>query len=153
MTVTARAGASHVALEGIISERVEFDTSKIPAGQPVVVDTAKVEHMNSLGVRNWIRFITALCAQAPSVTLEKLSPIMVFQASMISTFLGSARVNSYQTPWVCEDCDRLEIQTHSLQEDIPESVPCPKCKTSGMEFDSDPDSYQTFRYLATQQSG
>lgn len=140
-----------VHLTGMITESVDLEPSAIPAGRPVVIDTAGVDHMNSLGVRNWIRFIEALCRQSASVSLDNLSPMMVFQASMISTFLGGATVRSFQSPWVCDECDHSTVLAHQLQEPIPESIACPKCKSS-MEFDSDLDSYQSFRYLASQQS-
>ena len=149
MTVSAAQGATMVKMAGVITESVDLDASKIPAGRPVVIDASQVNHMNSLGVRNWILFIEALCEQAPSVTLENLSPMMVFQASMISTFLGRAQVRSYQSPWICEECDHMAVMTHQLQEAIPEAIPCSKCK-SPMEFDSDLDSYQSFRYQLTQ---
>lgn len=151
MSISAVQGATRVTMAGMITERVDLSTDKIPRGQPVIIDTAQVNHMNSLGVRNWIRFIGEVCKLSQRVTLENLSPMMVFQASMISTFLGGAQVGSYQSPWVCEECDHMTVLTHQLQEPIPESLACRKCK-SPMEFDSDVDSYQTFRQLAAQQS-
>lgn len=138
-----------VKMVGMITESVDLDPSKIPAGGAVIIDTAQVNHMNSLGVRNWILFMEAVSERSQSVSLDNLSPMMVFQASMISTFLGSAKVRTFQTPWVCDECDHATVLTHELQEAIPESIPCPKCK-SPMEFDSDLDSYQSFRYLASQ---
>ena len=150
MTVSAAQGATRVKMAGVITESVDLDADKIPTGMPVLIDTAQINHMNSLGVRNWILFMEALCARTPSVSLENLSPMMVFQASMISTFLGGAKVRTYQSPWVCEECDHMTVMTHQLQDAIPETIACSKCKAP-MEFDSDLDSYQSFRYQAAQQ--
>lgn len=151
MTVSVAQGVATVTMSGMITESVDLDANKIAPGQPVVIDTARVNHMNSLGVRNWILFMEAVCQRAQSVSLDNLSPMMVFQASMISTFLGGAKVRTFQSPWVCEECDHMTVLTHGLQEAIPETIACPKCK-SAMEFDSDLDSYQSFRFQASQNS-
>lgn len=150
MKVAAEPGAVRIRMKGIITERVELDTSQVPPGQPLVIDAGEITHLNSLGVRNWIEFVDQLCRRAPQVMLERLSPMMVFQASMISTFLGRAQVVSYLSPWVCEACDHMLLQAHGIHEELPENIACPKCKKAAMELDSDADAYRTFRYLALQ---
>lgn len=147
MKVTSGQGVTELHLRGMISEIVELDASKAPPGRPVVMDVGEIKNMNSLGIRNWVRFLDALCDKAPQVVIRRLSPMLVFQASMISTFLSRARVESFLSPWCCVECEHTVELLHRLEEDIPQSIPCPKCKSS-MEFDSDFDSYQTFRTLA-----
>lgn len=150
MKVKQGKDAIEVNLRGKITEIVELDASQIPAGRPILIDAGGVSNLNSLGVRNWVRFLDTLCAKSPQVALARFSPMLVFQASMISTFLSRARVVSFLSPWYCAECENtLEIE-HGLQDELPHSVPCPKCK-SPMEFDSDLDSYQTFRHMAAQQ--
>ncbi len=150
MIVTPEAAGTRVNLRGLITEKVELSADPIPAGQHVLIDVGEVTHLNSLGVRSWILFLDAVCAKSASVTLDRISPIMVFTASMISTFLSRAKVRSYESPWVCDQCDHATTLVHSVQDELPTNIACPKCK-SAMEFDSDIDSYQTFKFLAQQQ--
>lgn len=150
MTIIPEASGIRVNLRGVITEAVELNADGIPAGRPVLIDAGEIRHMNSLGVRNWILFLDAICAKAPSVALDRITPIMVFTASMISTFLSRATVRSYASPWACDECDHAATLLHGVQDELPVSIPCAKCQ-SPMAFDSDLDSYQTFRYLAQQQ--
>jgi hypothetical protein len=150
MSVKQGKEAIRVLLRGKITEIVELDAGQVPGGRPIVIDAGGVTNLNSLGVRNWVRFLDALCAKSPNVVLQRFSPMLVFQASMISIFLSRARVMSFLSPWCCVECDHTLELEHAINDEIPQSVPCPKCK-SPMEFDSDLDAYQTFRQLATQQ--
>jgi anti-anti-sigma regulatory factor/Zn ribbon nucleic-acid-binding protein len=112
-------------------------------GRPVAIDCAEIHRMNSMGVAAWCRFIAELTSQGP-VLLRRLSPMMVTQASMISSFVGRAQVESFISPWVCPKCDHgLELD-HAYRDEVPQSTGCPKCGTA-MELDWDRDAFLEFR--------
>jgi hypothetical protein len=133
-----------ITVTGMISERSELVAPNVAPGQRVIIDPSAVNHINSLGVRNWIEFINALCGRTQDVIVRQLSPALVLQASMISTFLGCARVETFVTPWVCTACDAESEKVQAIHESIPESLPCTSCG-GAMELDSDPEAYLAFR--------
>ncbi len=131
-----------VTINGMISERSEFPVPSA-AGKRVILDTAGVHHINSLGVKAWIDFLGRLCSQTQDVVMRRLSPPLVLQASMISSFLGCARVESFMTPWVCDSCDSETQNVQPSGAAVPESHPCAGCG-GVMELDSDPAAYLSF---------
>lgn len=140
---TNSAGATVLTPTGTISE----STDLVPperVGTAIVVDGSRVERINSMGVRNWLAFMKALERFGVPIMAVRLSPALVIQASMISTFLGSARVESFLAPYFCPDCEHTEDRPFGVTDDLPEAIPCPKCG-SEMEFDSERDAYLAFR--------
>jgi len=133
-------------MRGVISERIELDAHRVPPGRPVFLDTGDVRNINSLGVRNWIRLLDALCQKAPEVAIRRLSPVLVLQASMITTFLSQARVESFLVPWCCVQCDHMMDTVHAIDDELPATRKCPKC-AGAMELDSDRDAYLAFRTI------
>jgi anti-anti-sigma regulatory factor len=143
-TMTAKQGPNGLVLtlSGTITEETEL-TAPATGGQPVVLDVEGVRRMNSMGVSAWIKFVAALTAQSP-VVVRRMSPMLVTQASMITSFVGRATVESFLSPWVCPSCDHTLEQLHGYQDPLPESMPCPTCGTA-MELDWDRDAYLAFR--------
>jgi eukaryotic-like serine/threonine-protein kinase len=133
-----------ITVSGMISERSELAVPNVAPGHRVIIDPLGVNHINSLGVRIWIEFMTYLCARTQDVIVRQLSPALVLQASMISTFLGCARVESFVTPWVCVSCDAEVDQVHPISAPLPEAIACATCGGQ-MELDSDPEAYLAFR--------
>jgi anti-anti-sigma regulatory factor len=133
-----------VTVKGMISERSELTPPNVAPGQRVIIDPAGVNHINSLGVRIWIDFVDSLCGRTQEVVIRQLSPALVLQASMISSFLGCARVETFVTPWVCGNCDAEAQKVQDIASPIPDSLPCTKCG-GAMELDSDPEAYLAFR--------
>jgi hypothetical protein len=140
--VANTSAATEIHLRGVITEQFVVDVNKLPAGRPIIVDTGEVKNINSLGVRNWIRFVNSLCQRAP-VTIRRLSPSLVIQVSMISNFLGEAKIESFFSPWECPHCRHWHETLHGIDEDLPSSIPCPKCGAN-MIFDDVPDAYLSF---------
>ena len=131
-------------VRGTITERSELNAPNVAPGQRVILDPSGVNHINSLGVRAWIEFLGAVCGRTQDVVIRQLSPALVLQASMISTFLGCARVESFVTPWVCTSCDAEAEKVQAISDPIPEALPCATCGGE-MELDSDPEAYLSFR--------
>lgn len=133
-----------ITVSGMVSERSELTPPNVAPGQRVIIDPAGVNHINSLGVRIWIEFVDALCGRTQDVVIRQLSPALVLQASMISSFLGCARVESFITPWVCASCDAETLKVQDIASPLPDTLPCTSCG-GVMELDSDPEAFLAFR--------
>lgn len=143
MAVQAGPAGTELSLRGTISERT---TLEVPdhLGAHVIVDGSGVERINSMGVRAWIQFFDRLTALGVPVTVRRLSPALVIQASMISSFLGRAQVESFMAPYYCPGCDHSLEQQFGVQDPVPDHLACPKCGAA-MELDSEKDAYLAFR--------
>ena len=137
-----------VRLEGQVTE----DTSLLEVlsecqGKPVIVDSSRLERINSCGVRDWVRWVKGLEDRGNQLVHVRCSPVVVAQINMISNFMGKGQVVSFLAPYLCPDCghEHLEpMETSGMKE--PYAVPdleCPSCKST-MEFDELPESYFEF---------
>jgi len=141
--VTERPRELLITVAGVVSEEARLEVPDA-RGRRVIIDARGVERMNSMGVRNWIDFIDSLQQQTPEIIIRHLPPVMVSQASMITTFIGRSRVESFLSPWYCPRCENTLEQLHAFTDDLPHSIQCPKCR-SAMELDWDRDAYLAFR--------
>jgi anti-anti-sigma regulatory factor len=141
--VTERSGELFITVAGVVSEESRLDVPDA-RGRRVIIDVRGVERMNSMGVRNWIHFIEKLQAQSHDIVIRHMPPAMVSQASMITTFIGRSRVESFLSPWFCPGCDNTVEQLHAYHDELPLAIPCPKCRAP-MELDWDRDAYLAFR--------
>jgi len=117
-----------VQLGGWITETSNLDLSKIPAGPPVTIDVGDVRVINSIGCRDWMQFLTAVCSQSPSVTIRRLSPMFAFHASTIRNLLARAQVESMLLPWACSACEHYVELLQDAKAKIPATSSCPKCR-------------------------
>lgn len=150
----AREGRSlRAKLSGEITE--DFDVAPLLAAKMtmdcdgVILDLSGVRRVNSLGVREWIRFLDALRKRVGErrVVLERCSVAIVQQLNMIATFRGTAEVRSIFAPYRCPSChdDRelLVDVSDPRAVDVPPTIPCEGCGAR-MEFDDLLDVYISF---------
>jgi hypothetical protein len=138
-----RSGAPSVALSGSVTEAADLKPLT-QLGNQVRFDLSGVKHVNSLGVRGWVVFIRA-CEQAGvTLIIDRVSPVMVSQMSMITHFMGKNTVTSLFAPYLCESCgsehNELIIVTPGIPPTVAPSVQCPKCKAT-MVLDNPLDLY------------
>lgn len=141
--VTERSNELLITMSGSITEATRFEPPD-PRGRRVIIDARGIERMNSMGVRNWIDFMDHLHTRTRDIVIRHLPPEMVAQASMIRTFIGPSRIESFLSPWFCPGCDNTHEQLHAYADELPHSIPCPRCRTP-MELDWDRDAYLAFR--------
>jgi anti-anti-sigma regulatory factor len=141
--VTEGASELLITVAGTLSEDSRLEVPAV-RGRRVIIDARRVERINSMGVRNWIDFIEQLHDQSHDVVIRHLPPAMVSQASMITTFIGKSRIESFLSPWYCPGCENTLEQLHGYRDELPRSIPCPQCRTP-MELDWDRDAYLAFR--------
>ncbi len=110
------------------------------------VDLGDLARMNSVGVRQWVRFVHAIPADL-KVSLERCPVFFVKQVTMIGNFLGPVHVRSAHLPYVCTKCDatRNDLFTASdLDAQTPPApAACADCQ-GAMELDDSEDVYVAF---------
>ena len=118
------------------------------SGRKILLNMAKVERINSCGVRDWVRWIEALEGNQNGIFLVQCNPVVVAQINMVRNFCGArAHVVSFQAPYFCSHCQKehretVVTSTVGAAARPPEAV----CETCGevMEFDDLPESYFSF---------
>jgi hypothetical protein len=111
---------------------------QLPPGD-VVINTAGVTFVNSIGTREWARLIRVLRGRG-MVTLEAVSDVLLTQMNQLSEFHGNVKITSFHVFYVCPACGYeatvlVDTAAHiqALSQVQAPSVPCPECKAA-MEF-------------------
>jgi anti-anti-sigma regulatory factor len=139
-----------VTLVGEVDDQATLSDLATQLATRVVVDLGGVRFINSVGVREWIVFLGALADRGTKVVLRNCSEPMVHQMSMVVEARGSADVDSFHAPFLCDDCASersLVIQVAANLETLKaRKVPAQKCPDCGgtMHFDDFPNRYLLF---------
>jgi hypothetical protein len=162
MTVTAKsallwkrepAGALETAsfrLSGDIDERSQRPLENLATEMTSasVLDLSAIQRINSIGVRNWVRFLRTVAGL--NVSLRRCPPVMIEQLNVVSGFKGNARIETILAPYECASCRAVRLEELSIGRDLrpgdPSFVPerhCPSCH-GPMVFDDIPDRYLQF---------
>lgn len=144
-------------LRGDIDEYAQFTDIELKASTRLVMDLAGVKLINSLGVRNWIRWIRSIKGQI-FFKFQRCPRVLVEQMNILDGFMPlEATVDSFYIPYECEACGREENVLAVRGKDyvegtadnkmgilIPEHRECPHCHND-MEWGVIPEKY--FRFL------
>lgn len=104
--VEERDGTTWVALVGNLDESANLAPLVAMAG-PLVVDLGEMGRINSIGVRTWMNFVKAREKAGAPLAIERCSPMMVGQITMITRFMGAQpHVKSLLVPYFCKKCQR-----------------------------------------------
>ena len=134
--VEERNGLTWIALSGHLNEASDLTPLTKLAG-PLVIDLSGLDRINSLGVRDWMRFIRTCETAGVDLTFERCSPTIVGQISMITNFMGTrSRVSSVEVPYLCTSCanEHLEVLELVPGAELRLTITCPKCRAP-MELD------------------
>lgn len=136
-----------VHFSGRIDDTAQLDrlASELPAG-PIVLDTDGVTFINSIGMREWIRFVRAIRAGGRQLTLERVADVLMTQMNMINELHGIT-VTSFHAQYACGHCgfesqpliDAIANQ-QALKMLAPPRLPCPECG-SNMDLADFPERY------------
>jgi hypothetical protein len=149
-----RLGRLDVALSGaraVLAGRID-DTTRLgelahqmPPGD-VVIDTAGVSFVNSIGMREWMLLIRAL-GDRGAVVLEAVSDVLMIQMNMFSEFRGAVQIVSFHAGYLCPACGceaspLIDAVAHGgvLRRLQAPPMPCPECP-SAMELGDFPERY------------
>jgi anti-anti-sigma regulatory factor len=135
---------------GVVDEDEELGSvlEQIQPG-PVVIDLADVERINSLGVRQWIYWISEVERRGGVPVMTRCSRAIMAQINLINNFTGTqGAVRSFYAPYFCETCDReqqLLVDVSDLQ-GPPYHAPRVRCEACDhmMEFDDIEEGYFAF---------
>lgn len=143
--LTQRPFGSRIALEGAIDDRANLLPVLEQANRQrqLALDLGGIKFINSIGVREWIKFLAAATKQNISLALHRVPVVIVHQLNLVPATRGGT-IHSFMVPYLCGDCDfetDFEL-TPSEAKTTPEK-PCPDCKKS-MTFRDPPAIYLGF---------
>lgn len=140
-----------VALRGKLDELspISGRVAAWAAGQ-VVVDTAEVVFINSIGVREWMRLIRGLTDRGSKVLLERCAEVIIEQINMIDEAKGQAEVVSFHAPYQCSSCGLeasmlIDVARHgaAMRRMQAPAMSCPDCGQP-MELYEVPEKFFSF---------
>lgn len=107
-----------LSFEGTIDEDVAFPAIDLKGAQQVVLDLQGVRTINSVGIREWLNWITPL-SEKTDLVLKNCPKALVFQFNMVEGFLPArAKVVSFYVPYYCEKCDKEENVLFTTGQDV-----------------------------------
>ena len=119
--------------------------ARIPAGD-VVIDTAAITFVNSIGMREWLRLVRVL-RERGSIVLERVADVLLVQINMMGGLAAGVTVTSFHAPYVCPACGAesaplVDAALHAQQLRALEAprLPCPECGAA-MELGDFPERY------------
>lgn len=124
-----------VVLAGRIDDSVALGelAAQLPAGA-LVLDTAAVTFVNSIGMREWIRLTRTLAARGAPVTLERVADVMMTQMNLIPELRKTVQIASFHAQYACPSCGAeatplIDAVAHraELRSLLPPLVPCGEC--------------------------
>jgi len=150
VTVDKTGDGDLVTLTGEVDDQATLSDLTEQLGKKVTVDLKGVRFINSVGVREWIVFLGSLTEKGVAVVLRNCSEPMVHQMSMVVEARGTAEVESFCAPFLCDDCASERSLVLDVQQNLAElkarRVPAQKCPDCGgtMRFDDFPNRYLLF---------
>lgn len=151
--LTAKKNLTGDRLKLELSGEVNHDTKFMEIFGPIPahleIDTAGVRTINSVGIREWIKYFTGLRKSGVKLSFTHCSAPIVYQINMFANFISADEVRSIYLPFLCSSCSQeqyslLEIKGQSLAPDwSPANIPCDKCSGVAV-FDDVPSEYFNF---------
>jgi anti-anti-sigma regulatory factor len=147
--IEAKDGGLFVKVEGSINEDLHIEKLSELKAPKLVFDMDKIKNINSCGIREWIRLLESIGANA-QIEYINCPQIVVQQMNMVSGFLGkNSKVTSFYAPYFCEDLDeekQVLLQSSQVKDfKAPPITMNIKGEDYEMEFDAIEDQY--FRFL------
>jgi predicted RNA-binding Zn-ribbon protein involved in translation (DUF1610 family) len=138
---------NHLTMAGRIDDGVALSEllPHLQAGE-VVIDTAGVVFINSIGLREWMRFVRVVRQRGP-VVLERVADVLMTQMNLIPELAKSVTIRSFHAQYVCPACGAeptplVDAIAHAdgLRALQAPRLPCPECGAQ-MELGDFPERY------------
>jgi ABC-type transporter Mla MlaB component len=141
--LTQRPFGSRIALEGAIDDQARLLPVLEQANRQrqLTLDLGGIKFINSIGVREWIKFLAAATKQNIAIALHRVPVVMVHQLNLVPACRGGA-IHSFMVPYLCGDCD-FETDFELTPSEATTTKPCPDCKKD-MTFRDPPAIYLGF---------
>ncbi len=94
-----------IRLSGSVDENSDFNSLIGGITGQLTVNTKDVKHINSVGVKMWIKYFGRLNKEGVKLIFEECSPAFVEQMNLIPPFVCGGAVKSIYVPFHCESCD------------------------------------------------
>ncbi len=152
LSITKKTEGSQVVLElkGNIDEDAAFTPPDTGSAAAVVLDLDGVTAINSVGIREWIKWIKALPGNA-QLSLRRCPKIVVDQINMVAGFLpANARVESFYVPYYSDATgnEKMVLFEHGKQFKDGEVHAPPEVKDeSGEPMEMDVIEAKYFKFL------
>ncbi len=135
VTVSGDGQERRLALAGRLDESVAMVGQAAAWASPLVVlDTAQVTAINSLGIREWMHFLAGLTGGGARLVHERCSEVLVEQMCFIPAVRAGGTVRSFHAPYYCPRCDLeasmlidVEVHLEALRAMQPPGLPCERC--------------------------
>lgn len=136
---TATITGNRVTLAGRIDETAQLLplVAQLPAG-PIVVDPEGVTFINSVGMREWVRFLRA-AREGREVALERVADVLMTQMNLIGELRGLP-IRSFHAQYECRACGAEAQPLVDADPDALPPVPCKECGAA-MELADFPERY------------
>lgn len=138
-----------VRMDGVVDEDSRLlDQLSDVSGAKLVLETSRIERLNSCGIRDWVKWIRELERRHNAIHLVACSPVMVMQINSVKNFCGAyGCVVTFEAPYHCEACGaekRESLLPSAIGGELqPPTMLCDGCGEA-MEFDDLPATYFSF---------
>jgi hypothetical protein len=141
-------GPGRIAFAGRIDDSVQLaELIAHVQGPAVVLDTDGVTFVNSIGMREWMRFVRALRERGTAVTLDRVADVLITQINMIPELGKNVAVTSFHAQYVCSACGAeaaplvdAVANAAALRQLRAPQLPCPECGAA-MDLGDFPERY------------
>lgn len=151
---TLRRGRLEATLDGqraVLVGRIDDSASLAEVGAAltgdVSVDTGGVTFVNSIGMREWLRFIRGLRDKGATVTLVRVADVLMTQLNLFGDLARMVTIESFHAQYVCGTCGAeaaplVEVAPYAqlLRAQKAPQLPCPECQ-SAMDLGDFPERY------------
>ncbi len=136
---------------GSIDERAQLvQLVRSAAHGALVLDLGGVTFINSLGVREWVRFQTTARDAGVRLELRRVAEVLIHQLNVVPAARAASDVKSFFTTYACEHCgeeqaELLDVATHraTLEKLLAPPMTCHACKQPAALSDA-PELYFSF---------
>jgi hypothetical protein len=145
---TIEGGGTRITLRGEIDESSDLLKLAEELSGPVTLDMGGIRRVNSAGILLWQRFIAAVKDKVSPLVLERCSPQVVVQVSIVPGFLGPATVASAYAVYYCPKCSKDVMRLIDFSRDRSDQLDAPLlCDTCNqpMTIDELPQALKWFR--------
>lgn len=103
MTQSREGDVLKLGLDGHIDEESAFEEVSTDGLSQIVIDLGKVTAINSVGIREWIKWSKGL-SSVPSISIEHCPKVVVDQVNMVAGFLPpNAKIESFYVPYYSDE--------------------------------------------------
>lgn len=144
--------------EGAMDEHSDYTQIQGDFTQEVIVDLGEVSHINSTGIKHWVKWISDIENKYDHLTMSLVNcpKAIVDQVNMVDGFLPkNSIVRSFQVPFYCESCEADKTYTFVLGREYKKTdagyeltVPDYTCDKPDCEMEPDVVEKKYFKFLS-----